>query len=180
MFPVKEDTLTDMVDAMKEDIGLVHQMPYTCDGAGLPSTLEKVKVNRRQCNVFWFFLDLILTWQYDYRLLITSTWVLSISILYRHTDILKISMITRHQWELKGLVLREKKSCFLHLSVISNQTRLPYTDWLTQHKLQHNWLDWTVYKRSFEIWLSHCQSVNTKYILIWAQQTNISNIQYSV
>merc|ERR1712038_2232867 len=39
---MKEDTLTDMVDAMKEDIGLVHQMPFTCDGAGLPSTLEKV------------------------------------------------------------------------------------------------------------------------------------------
>jgi len=39
---MKEDTLTDMVTAMKDDIGLVHQMPYTCDGAGLPSTLEKV------------------------------------------------------------------------------------------------------------------------------------------
>ena len=31
-----------MVDAMKEDVGLVHQMPYTCDSVGLPSTLEKV------------------------------------------------------------------------------------------------------------------------------------------
>jgi len=39
---MKEDTLTDMVDAMKENVGLVHQMPYTCDGVGLPSTLEKV------------------------------------------------------------------------------------------------------------------------------------------
>ena len=39
---MKEDTLTDMVDAMKEDVGLVHQMPYTCDSVGLPSTLEKV------------------------------------------------------------------------------------------------------------------------------------------
>lgn len=27
---------------MKEDVGLVHQMPYTCDSVGLPSTLEKV------------------------------------------------------------------------------------------------------------------------------------------
>ena len=39
---VKEDTLTDMVDAMTDKVGLVHQMPYTCDGVGLPSTLEKV------------------------------------------------------------------------------------------------------------------------------------------
>ena len=42
VFSVKEDTLSDMVDAMKEDVGLVHQMPYTCDSVGLPSTLEKV------------------------------------------------------------------------------------------------------------------------------------------
>ena len=42
VFLVKEDTLSDMVDAMKEDVGLVHQMPYTCDSVGLPSTLEKV------------------------------------------------------------------------------------------------------------------------------------------
>ena len=39
---VKEDTLRDMVDAMTDKVGLVHQMPYTCDGVGLPSTLEKV------------------------------------------------------------------------------------------------------------------------------------------
>ena len=44
VFSVKEDTLTDMVDAMKENVGLVHQMPYTCDRVGLPSTLEKVKI----------------------------------------------------------------------------------------------------------------------------------------
>ena len=41
-FSVKEDTLSDMVDAMQENVGLVHQMPYTCDSVGLPSTLEKV------------------------------------------------------------------------------------------------------------------------------------------
>ena len=41
---MKEDTLSDMVLAMKENVGLVHQMPYTCDGAGLPSTLEKVTI----------------------------------------------------------------------------------------------------------------------------------------
>lgn len=32
----------DMVSCLKDNIGLVHQMPYTTDGAGLPSTLEKV------------------------------------------------------------------------------------------------------------------------------------------
>jgi len=39
---MKEDTLLDMVSAMKDDVGLVHQMPFTCDGAGLAATLEKV------------------------------------------------------------------------------------------------------------------------------------------
>lgn len=48
LLSVKEDTLTDMVTAMKDDIGLVHQMPYTCDGAGLPSTLEKVRADKRK------------------------------------------------------------------------------------------------------------------------------------
>ena len=50
LFSVKEDTLSDMVDAMKENVGLVHQMPYTCDGVGLPSTLEKVTL----CHEKWF------------------------------------------------------------------------------------------------------------------------------
>ena len=54
---MKEDTLTDMVTAMKEDIGLVHQMPFTCDGAGLPSTLEKVNVNKRKFAGPWYLLD---------------------------------------------------------------------------------------------------------------------------
>ena len=49
---MKEDTLTDMVSAMKDDIGLVHQMPYTCDGAGLPSTLEKVSESKQE-KVCW-------------------------------------------------------------------------------------------------------------------------------
>merc|ERR1712209_172760 len=39
---MKEDTLTDMVSSMTENVGLVHQMPYICDGAGLSSSLEKV------------------------------------------------------------------------------------------------------------------------------------------
>jgi len=40
---VKEDTLLDMVSCMTEDVGLVHQMPFTCDRDGFAATLEKVK-----------------------------------------------------------------------------------------------------------------------------------------
>ena len=40
---VREDTLTDMVSTMREDVGLVHQMPFASDRSGLPSTLEKVQ-----------------------------------------------------------------------------------------------------------------------------------------
>jgi len=39
---VKEDTLLDMVSFMRDDVGLVHQMPFTCDRAGFPAILEKV------------------------------------------------------------------------------------------------------------------------------------------
>jgi len=39
---MKEDSLVDMVAAMTDNVGLVHQMPYTCDGAGVSSSLEKV------------------------------------------------------------------------------------------------------------------------------------------
>lgn len=39
---MREDTLLDMVDYMKDDVGLVHQMPFTCDREGFPGTLEKV------------------------------------------------------------------------------------------------------------------------------------------
>jgi len=49
---MKEDTLSDMVDAMKENVGLVHQMPYTCDGVGLPSTLEKVYFGTYHARIY--------------------------------------------------------------------------------------------------------------------------------
>ena len=39
---MKEDTLTDMTTYMTEDVGIVHQLPYTCDRKGWPATLEKV------------------------------------------------------------------------------------------------------------------------------------------
>lgn len=39
---VKEDTLLDMVSAMTENTGLVHQMPFVCDREGFAAVLEKV------------------------------------------------------------------------------------------------------------------------------------------
>lgn len=41
---MKEDTLTDMVAHMTPDVGIVHQMPFTCDRKGWPAILEKVSV----------------------------------------------------------------------------------------------------------------------------------------
>lgn len=41
-FLVKEDTLIDMVQHLKEDVGLIHQMPFVCDRDGFPAVLEKV------------------------------------------------------------------------------------------------------------------------------------------
>ncbi|XP_014665296.1 PREDICTED: ceramide glucosyltransferase-like [Priapulus caudatus] len=38
---MKEDTLTDMVNTMTDRVGMVHQMPYTCDRTTFPATLEK-------------------------------------------------------------------------------------------------------------------------------------------
>jgi len=40
--PVKEDTLSDMVHALKDNVGLVHQMPFVCDREGFAGILEKV------------------------------------------------------------------------------------------------------------------------------------------
>lgn len=39
---VQEDTLLDMVCVMKNDVALVHQMPFVCDRKGFPAVLEKV------------------------------------------------------------------------------------------------------------------------------------------
>ena len=41
-FSVKEDALTDMALHMTDGVGLVQQMPYTCDREGFVSHLEKV------------------------------------------------------------------------------------------------------------------------------------------
>jgi len=42
---VKEDTLMDMVNAMTYKVGIVTQMPFTCDRKGFAATVEKVYIN---------------------------------------------------------------------------------------------------------------------------------------
>ena len=49
---MKEDTLLDMVLQMKEDVGLVHQVPFTCDRKGFPSTLEKVYFGTAHARIY--------------------------------------------------------------------------------------------------------------------------------
>lgn len=39
---MKEDTLLDMIGYMTAKVGLVHQMPFTCDREGFAATFEKV------------------------------------------------------------------------------------------------------------------------------------------
>ena len=41
---VNRDTLTCMAVAMRENVGLVHQMPFVCDREGFAAVLEKVSV----------------------------------------------------------------------------------------------------------------------------------------
>lgn len=41
-YTVKEDTLLDMVEYMTSKVGLVHQLPFTCDREGFAATFEKV------------------------------------------------------------------------------------------------------------------------------------------
>jgi len=49
---MKEDTLLDMVLQMKEDVGLVHQVPFTCDRKGFPSTVEKVYFGTAHARIY--------------------------------------------------------------------------------------------------------------------------------
>ncbi|XP_076353090.1 ceramide glucosyltransferase-like isoform X1 [Tachypleus tridentatus] len=49
---MKEDTLLDMVLSMKDDTGLVHQMPFTCDRKGFPATLEKVFFGTSHARIY--------------------------------------------------------------------------------------------------------------------------------
>ncbi|RWS28953.1 ceramide glucosyltransferase-like protein [Leptotrombidium deliense] len=49
---MKEDTLLDMVFTMKDNVALVHQMPFTCDKKGFPSTLEKVYFGTAHARIY--------------------------------------------------------------------------------------------------------------------------------
>lgn len=39
---MQENTLYDMVMCMSDNVGLVHQMPFTCDRKGFAASVEKV------------------------------------------------------------------------------------------------------------------------------------------
>ncbi|XP_076347756.1 ceramide glucosyltransferase-like isoform X5 [Tachypleus tridentatus] len=49
---MKEDTLLDMVLCMKDDTGLVHQMPFTCDRKGFPAIVEKVFFGTSHARIY--------------------------------------------------------------------------------------------------------------------------------
>jgi ceramide glucosyltransferase len=49
---MKEDTLLDMVSSMKDDVALVHQMPFVCDRKGFPSVLEKVYFGTAHARIY--------------------------------------------------------------------------------------------------------------------------------
>ena len=42
-----EDALYDMASCMTDDVGLVHQMPFTCDRKGFAGSVEKVCLEKR-------------------------------------------------------------------------------------------------------------------------------------
>lgn len=41
---MREDTLLDMVSHMKDNVALVHQMPFTSDREGFAANFEKVNL----------------------------------------------------------------------------------------------------------------------------------------
>jgi len=51
---MKEDTLRDMVNHMisNDKLGLVHQLPFTCDREGFAGTLEKVYFGTAQARIY--------------------------------------------------------------------------------------------------------------------------------
>lgn len=49
---MKEDTLLDMVQRMKDEIALVHQMPFTCDRDGFAATFEKIYFGTYQARMY--------------------------------------------------------------------------------------------------------------------------------
>uniref|UniRef100_U5ET80 ceramide glucosyltransferase n=1 Tax=Corethrella appendiculata TaxID=1370023 RepID=U5ET80_9DIPT len=49
---MKEDTLLDMVNHMTDKVGLVHQMPFTCDREGFAATFEKIYFGTVQSRIY--------------------------------------------------------------------------------------------------------------------------------
>ncbi|XP_011499940.1 PREDICTED: ceramide glucosyltransferase [Ceratosolen solmsi marchali] len=49
---MREDTLLDMVNYMTERVGLVHQMPFTCDREGFAAAYEKIYFGTVQSRMY--------------------------------------------------------------------------------------------------------------------------------
>lgn len=49
---MKEDTLLDMMHHMRDDVALVHQLPFTCDRDGFAATFEKVFFGTVQARIY--------------------------------------------------------------------------------------------------------------------------------
>ncbi|UJR21391.1 hypothetical protein I4U23_024481 [Adineta vaga] len=47
-----EDTLYDMALCMRDDVGLVHQMPFTCDRKGFAGSVEKVYFGTQHARMY--------------------------------------------------------------------------------------------------------------------------------
>ena len=52
MIAVNRDTLKCMALALRENVGLVHQMPFVCDREGFAAVLEKVNIHQ-MVHLFW-------------------------------------------------------------------------------------------------------------------------------
>lgn len=55
---VKADTLSEMIEYMTDKVGLVHQMPFTCDREGFSATFEKVN-NRISATIFFSLFPIL-------------------------------------------------------------------------------------------------------------------------
>ncbi|KAM3961347.1 LOW QUALITY PROTEIN: ceramide glucosyltransferase [Aphomia sociella] len=49
---MREDTLLDMVQHMREDVAIVHQMPFACDAEGFAAVYEKVYFGTAQARMY--------------------------------------------------------------------------------------------------------------------------------
>lgn len=49
---MREDTLLDMVQHMRDDVAIVHQMPFACDAEGFAAVYEKVYFGTAQARMY--------------------------------------------------------------------------------------------------------------------------------